>query len=524
MTAAKALQKSAQAPLKGFVQSEADQEAGMQSSGSQTAPSVQRHWQAAGFLFGAAFINLLDTTIVNLALPAIQAEFDATDTAIQWVLVAYVLAFAAGLLPFGRFGDVFGRRKLFLWGLAGFVASSALCGVAPNMETLIAARLLKGLSAAIMLPQVLAIVHATFPAHEKGKAIGYLAMVSSLGALAGPLIGGAIISADFFGLGWRMIFLINLPLGAISFFGVLLSLKPLPEAETRRPDWLGAALFASGTIALMYPLIEGRSRGWPPQILALFAISLMLFVLFWVRQRRLAERGREQLVPVTLLQSSRFVSGLLKTTLLFTGLAGPVVILAIALQTGLGQSAAGAGLILAAHPLAAMAASLSTGRLGARHLRKRILFGFAALFLGMLSMQRLIVLEAWPLALWGPLTLIGAGAGTAVVALFQSILREVETSDAGAGSGALQALQQIGIALGIAILGQVYFSSLTQADDPQLHVSAFQNVLWLPIAIYAGLIAISLRPALKESSSNDAAFNAPRKPWPVTSVIAPYRK
>ncbi len=126
-------------------------------------------------------------------------------------------------------------------------------------------------------------------------------------------------------------------------------------------------------------------------------------------------------------------------------------------------------------------------------------------------MQRLIALEAWPLVLWGPLTLIGAGAGTAIVALFQSILREVEASDAGAGSGALQALQQVGIALGIAILGQIYFSSLTQADAPQLHVSAFQNVLWLPIAIYAGLIAISLRAALKESSS-DASFEAHKSP------------
>ncbi|WP_370671647.1 MFS transporter [Nitratireductor aquibiodomus] len=247
------------------------------------------------------------------------------------------------------------------------------------------------------------------------------------------------------------------------------------------------------------------------EILVLFVISLVLLALFWGRQHKLAERGRSQLVPANLLQSPRFLSGLAKTTLLFSGLAGSVVILAIVLQTGLEHSPASAGLILAAHPLAAMAASLSTGRLGARHLQKRILFGFAALFLGMLLMQRLIALEAWPLVLWGPLTLIGAGAGTAIVALFQSILREVEASDAGAGSGALQALQQVGIALGIAILGQIYFSSLTQADAPQLHVSAFQNVLWLPIAIYAGLIAISLRAALKESSS-DASFEAHKSP------------
>ncbi len=468
------------------------------------AQTQKRHWYAAGFLYIAAFINLLDTTVVNLALPAIQTEFGATDTAMQWVLVIYVLAFAAGLLPFGRFGDAIGRRKLFLCGIVGFVTTSLVCGVAPNMETLIFARLLKGMFAAIMLPQVLAIIHATFPNDLKGKAIGYFGMVSGLGALAGPLIGGPLIAVDLFGLGWRMIFLINLPLGVISFVGVSAYVSQDLKTRQQNSDWFGAGLFAAGSVALLYPLIEGRSTGWPLELRALFFVSVLLFAVFWQRQKKLAMNNKMQLVPVELLRNGRFLKGLIITNCLFVGVAGPIVVLAITLQTGLGYSAAEAGFVLAAHPLAAMFASLATGQLGPRHLQKRILFGFVALLAGMVALRGGIHLEGQPLTLWAPLVLIGAGVGSANVALLQSVLRTVEPSDAGAGSGALQAFQQIGIAVGIAIVGQIFFSSLAQDNRPEHYVAALQKSLLLPIAIYTGLAFATLRSLLKEDSRHDA--------------------
>ncbi|MGH1416229.1 MAG: MFS transporter [Pelagimonas sp.] len=471
---------------------------------TDAARTQKRHWYAAGFLFIAAFINLLDTTIVNLALPAIQTEFGATDTAMQWVLVIYVLAFAAGLLPFGRFGDAIGRRKLFLCGIVGFVTTSLVCGVAPNMETLIVARLLKGMCAAIMLPQVLAIIHATFPNDLKGKAIGYFGMVSGLGALAGPLIGGPLIAADLFGLGWRMIFLINLPLGVISFVGVSAYVSRDLKTRKQSSDWFGAGLFATGSVALLYPLIEGRSSGWPLELLALFFVSVLLFAVFWQRQKKLATNNEMQLVPVKLLSNGRFLSGLIITNCLFIGVAGPIVVLAITLQSGLGFSAAEAGLVLAAHPLAAMFTSLATGQMSPRYLQWRILFGFVALLVGMISLRGIVPFSGGPLTLWGPLFLIGAGVGSANVALFQSVLRTVEPSDAGAGSGALQALQQIGIAVSIAIVGQIFFSSLTQENNAEHYVAALQKSLLLPIAIYAGLTFATLRTLIKEDSKHDA--------------------
>lgn len=463
-----------------------------------------RHWLGAAFLFVAAFINLLDATIVNLALPAIQNELSATDSQMQWVLVIYVLAFAAGLLPFGRFGDTFGRRRLFLIGLTGFVATSTLCSLAPNIDILIAARLLKGFFGAMMLPQVLAIVHATFPADDKSKAISYFAIIAGLGAVAGPVIGGPLISADLFGLGWRMIFLINLPLGLVSFIGVLTYIKDLTSSSQRQPDWIGALLFAASAVTLMYPLIEGRNTGWSLEMIGMIVFSVVLLTSFWQRQLKLATRNRVQLVPATLLANRRFLSGIIVTTLLFIGVAGPIVVLAITLQYGLGYSAAAAGWILAAHPFVTMLASFLSGRLGTTHLHTRILLGFTALFLGMLSLQCLIANDTSIYLIWGPLALIGGGVGLTTVALFQAVLRQVDPADAGAGSGTLQAFQQIGIAIGIATIGQLFFAGLSETNDPSQYVPALQRALWISIVIYAGLVLLSLRPALQEGQANDA--------------------
>ena len=463
------------------------------------AKRLPSRWLVASVLLLAAFISLLDASIVHLALPSIQADLGASPTQLQWVLVVYLLTFSAGLLPFGRFGDVFGRERMFLWGLAGFMLTSVASGLAATTDMLIAAQGLKGLAAAMMVPQVLAIIHVVFPPEERGKVIGLFGMVSGLGAVAGPLIGGLLISADLYGLGWRSIFLINLPFGLLSFIGALTLLPKIPRGAGIAADWLGALLFAGAVTSLTYPLIEGRHLGWPAWSFALMALSAVLGWGFLVWQSRLAAAGRAQTLPVTLLKDRAFVSGLIIVTLLFSGIAGVFLLLAIFLQSGFGFSPLQAGIAMAPHPASAMIAALLTGRFGAGWIGARILVSAAMLLIGVVWIQHIAgqagAIPGDPLEgsdFLVPLLLVGTGMGTATVALFQSTLSRVSGPDAGAGSGVLQAFQQVGIALSIALIGQLFFTALGPSPDQAAYTAAAKTALWYPIGVYAALCSVCL--------------------------------
>lgn len=446
----------------------------------------RRQWLATGCLMLGAFMNILDATIVNLALPAIRDDLGASPGALQWILVVYVLTFAAGLLPFGRFGDVYGRRRVFAVGLIGFMATSLAAGTAPDVATLILTRAAQGLAAAAMVPQVLAIVHGLFDREDRGKAIGYFGMVSALGAIAGPVLGGAVIAGDWFGLGWRAIFLINLPLGAMALAGALL-LLPRDQRSGGLPDWPGAVYVAVALATLVYPLIEGRSLGWPLWLLAFPALSASLSLVFWRRQIRLGRLDRLQTLPPGLIRAPGFVAGVVTVMVLISGMAGTMVTLAIFLQSGLGLTPAAAGLAIAPHPAAAMVASMLSGRLGSRRLGSRILLGIVTLFLGMVWLLLDVGASESGSDILGPLLLVGAGGGTAFVALFQVALSQVSAPDAGAGSGALQALQQVGIALGIAVVGQLFFARLGEAHDTASYRAAMSAALLYPVIACAAL-------------------------------------
>ncbi|MDF9301955.1 MFS transporter [Tritonibacter mobilis] len=324
----------------------------------ESSATAHKPWLSATFLFIASFITMLDTTIINLALPAIQADFDAPDTLLQWTLIIYVLTFAAGLLPFGRFGDAFGRRRLFLVGLLGFLLASAACGFVPSIEALIAGRFGQGLAASMMMPQVLAILHESFPKNAKAKAVNLFGMVTALGAFAGPLVGGLLIAADLWGLGWRAIFLINLPLGVVALVGAYTVLPLRTVSQTAATDWKGAFFFALAAVALLYPIVEGRALGWPLWLIGIIALSVGSAVQLFRLQIRQTKAGAPSLLPAELLRNRRFVGLIGIVTMMFAGIAGPIVVLAIVLQSGLGMAPDRAGLALAAHPLCIMASSL----------------------------------------------------------------------------------------------------------------------------------------------------------------------
>jgi EmrB/QacA subfamily drug resistance transporter len=444
------------------------------------ASADPRRWIAFVFLLLASFMNLMDVTIVNVALPSMQKNLGATPTDIEWVVSAYVLAFALGLLPFGRLGDIVGRKRMFLIGVTLFTLGSLLCGIAPSIDLLIGARVLQGLAASAMTPQVLAIAQVTFPPTEKGLMFSLFGLSASLAAVCGPIIGGALIAANIAGLDWRPIFLVNIPLGAIAVTAGALVVRRVPPHPGLRNDYIGIGIFGLAMIALVYPLIEGHEAGWPAWVFVTLGVSVGLMGAFYFWQKRRHAANATQLLPLELLQNRNFLLGMLMTTLFASGVPGSFVVIAIFLQTGFGLSPLQSGLTTVPFSLGVMAASLLAGRLGNRFLSPRVATGSLLLAAGFAYLiyelsQVTDQVNEW--ALLPPFVIAGIGLGTTFGALFQTILSGVPHKDAGSASGALQAFQQVGGALGVAMIGEVFFTWLEngQAWGATSKSAAFVN-------------------------------------------------
>ena len=281
-----------------------------------------RRWLALAILLLASFMNLVDVTIVNVALPSMQANLGANSSQIEWVVAAYVLSFALFLLPFGRLGDIFGRRRMFLAGVAAFTVGSALCGLAPSIETLIGARVLQGIAGALMIPQVLSIVQVMFPPKERGLAFSFFGLTAGLASVAGPIAGGLLISANLWGLDWRPIFLVNIPLGILAVAAALRLVPRITPHPGLTNDFVGIAIFGLSILAVVFPLVEGRTYGWPLWAFGLIAAGLAGLVLFYFWEKRRDRAGLTELLPVPLLENRNFVVGTLMTLVFFSGVPG----------------------------------------------------------------------------------------------------------------------------------------------------------------------------------------------------------
>ncbi|MBD0323870.1 MAG: MFS transporter, partial [Aldersonia sp.] len=254
----------------------------------------------------ASFMDLMDNTIVNVALPAIETSLDATPAQLEWVVSGYVLAFAAMLIAGGRLGDMLGRRTVFLIGTAGFTVASLLAGLVGSGTELVVVRLVQGLFAGVMVPQVLGTVQALYSPKERAGVYGIAGAVTGLAAVGGPLLGGAFVSGDVLGLGWRAIFLVNVPVGLVVVIGALIL---VPQTKADHPlsvDVLGIVLAVGGVLALVYPLIEGRQAGWPWWTIALFVLAPILLAAFVIHERRRANCGRALLLPLRLFADRGF--------------------------------------------------------------------------------------------------------------------------------------------------------------------------------------------------------------------------
>ncbi len=350
----------------------------------------------------------------------------------------------------------------------------------------------------MMMPQVMAIVQLMFPPNERGLAFSFFGLSAGLASVAGPLVGGLLINADLWGLDWRPIFLVNIPIGIFAVIAGRALIPDLPRHANLKHDIGGILIAGISIVLLVYPLIEGHSLGWPAWTWAMFAASFVGLACFYFYERRQERLGRSELLPVSLLTNRNFLIGISMVTVFFSGVAGFFLVLAVFLQTGFGFSALQSGLTTVPFPAGVLIASVVTGRLGGRWPRRRVAAGSLVLMAGM-SFLKLRVgeigeeVDHWRLVL--PLLISGFGMGIGISSLFQTVLANVPPQDAGAGSGALQSLQQVGGALGIAITGQIFFSTLagrfqTGSAPHPAFVAGLGQALIYEIAAFAVVAAM----------------------------------
>ncbi|MFB7474530.1 MFS transporter [Kitasatospora sp. NPDC056184] len=430
------------------------------------APSAgyRLRWAGLAVILVAEVMDLLDTTIVGVAAPAVRQDLGGSDAQIQWITASYTLAFAVLLITGGRLGDLFGRKRLFVLGAAGFTLASVLCAAAPGAGTLIAARTVQGLFAALLIPQGLGLIKAMFPPKELGTAFGLFGPVLGLSSVLGPTLGGYLTDADVFGLGWRAVFLINLPLGLLA---VLAAVRILPAERTGRTagagrlDPVGVLVLSLAVLLLVYPLVQGRELDWPLWTFLAMAASVPVLWLFTVHQRGVLRRGGTPLIEPSLFAKRPFVSALATGLVFFAALSGLLLVFTLYLQLGLGWTPLHSGLSMI--PLSVgvvVGAVLSGGLLAPRHGRRVLHGGMAVAAAGALGLWVTVEHGAADLTsrqLVPALAVTGLGLGLIMAPFFDIALAGVEESETGSASGVLNAQQQLGGSMGVALLGTAFF-------------------------------------------------------------------
>ncbi|MFJ1750003.1 MFS transporter [Streptomyces sp. NPDC088116] len=471
----------------------------------------------------AAFMDLVDVTIVNIAIPSIERDLGASFGAIQWITAGYALAFAAGLITGGRLGDIYGRKRLFLIGITGFTIASALCGFAASPEMLVGSRLLQGAMAAMMVPQVLAIIHVTFPAHERGRVFGMFGAIIGLGAVTGPLLGALLTQWNIAGLEWRPIFLINLPVGLA---GVLLGRKFITESrapKALRLDLVGVGLVTAALLMLIYPLTRGRELGWPLWGSVCMAGSVGVLAGFVAYEKRKTRKDGSPLVELSLFTVRSFAAGIAVQLIFGVAMGVFFLVWTLYMQLGLGWDPLRAGLTGVPFSVAvSLAAGLSVQKLVPRFGRKVLQTGALTMAAGLLlyiweAGRYGLEIQPWQMAL--PLVVMGLGMGLIVAPLTDAVLSDVPREHSGSASGLISTTQQMGTALGLGLVSVVFFGvvddRMAEAGPGAMRAAGaafadgFRNALWWVVAvlivIFAVMFALPARPKRQTEEPAPAA-------------------
>ena len=461
-------------------------------AGAAAAASPRNHhgWALVVLLVGA-ILPPLDYFIVNLALPAIRDGIGARPAELQLVVSAYACANAVVQITGGRLGDLYGRKRMFMVGMAGFVVASALCGLAGSGAVLVGGRVLQGLFAAILAPQVLATIRSVFSPQEQVRVMGFYGFVFGLAAVIGQLGGGALISLHPFGLGWRAIFLVNVPIGVLALLG---SWRFIPESRPprgQRIDVPGTVLLSLFLLMLVYPLTHGREAGWPLWMVACIVGALpMLGALLAVEVRRLAG-GRDALLDVRLLRNPVVALGL-TLAFLFYMLSAFFLSYGIYLQGCLNWSPLASGLAILPLGIGFLASPLLMPRLVARFGGYRVLtLGFALLAAGVATAAALAGEHAPGAGFYAGIAAIGVGQGLVLPSVVRIVLAEVDTARAGVASGMVTAMLQIGAAVGAATLGGLFFARLGAQPGALDYVQGFRTAMWALTVVLLVCVALS---------------------------------
>jgi EmrB/QacA subfamily drug resistance transporter len=444
----------------------------MSETTAQSAPAEAARtnhplrWAILALVLAAECMDLLDSTIVNVAAPSISRDLHAGASQLQWIIGGYALTFAIGLIAGGRLGDIYGRRRLFVIGALGFVVTSAACGFAVNPAMLISCRLAQGFAAAMLIPQGLGIIRSVFAPSDLGRAFALFGPVIGLSAMLGPILGGVLVDANAFGTAWRAVFFINLPLGLAAAIGAA---RIVPESlvpNAPKLDVVGTVLVAAATGAVVYPLIQGRTYGWPVWTYLMMVAGALLFVAFVGWTRRATRTGRSPLIESSVFGHRGYSAGLASIVVFFGGMSGTMLVLGLYLQFGEHFSAIHAGLTLAPFALgAAIGATVSAAVLAPRIGRTVLHIGCVVLAGAVFWLYETVQwhgLHTTTAATVPPELMFGIGLGMLVSPLFDFVLASVTDAETGSASGVLNALQQLAGAVGVAVIGTIFFAALSR--------------------------------------------------------------
>lgn len=466
-------------------------------------------------LFMASFMELLDATIVNVALPDIERALGANSAQLQWMVASYTLALAIGLITGSRVGDIYGRKKTFIVGLVIFTVASVLCGIAMNPEMLIISRALQGFASAAMIPQVLSSLQVMYKPSERAGAMAGFSALAGVAAVSGPILGAVLTNADIFGWGWRTIFFVNIPVG---IFAIICAVKFVPESVApvrHKLDLSGVVVLAVGMISVLYPLTMGREEDWPAWTFLMMGFGVLMLVGFVLLQWREEKNGGEPLVAVSLFKSRPFAAGIVMMFLFFIPMNGFFLIQTLFLQLGLEYPILKAGLTMIPFSimvpvLAGISAAILARKIGRVVLQLGplvIAVGFVVLIFTVHAVGGAVT----PWHLLAGLALSGAGFGMVVAPVGIFVLSEVPTKFAGSASGLFNTTSQLAGALGVAIIGTIFFNSLetsSATSQSAVFIDGFTFTMWwMAGGMVLASIAASFLPrwASEHDPADDAA-------------------
>ena len=456
------------------------------SAGTTVRSVTPAAWLGFLVVIVSAVMDLLDSTIAQTAAPAVRNDLGGSYADLEWITAAYTLAMSATLLLGSRLGDAFGRRRVLLIGIGSFVVASVLCAFAPSANALIAARTLQGAIAAIMVPQGFGLIRELFGDEGQQKAFAVFGPVMGLAAVAGPLLGGGLIDLDVLGSGWRAIFLVNVPLGLAALaVGRRFLPRTSPAAPGVRVDAASVALAMVGTVALVYPLIQGREQGWPAWSFALLAAGIGLLGAFAALQGRRSRRGLTPLVEPSILRRRPYVAGLAVVIGFIGAMGGMMIALNVMFQTGLGFTPLACAVATVAIPLAAIAGSITSSALLAKIGRTTMHIGITTMAIGLVFVDLVLRADGGGVSAWttaAPLALTGFGMGMVFVPMFDVILAGVAPHELGSASGLLESVQQLSMSIGIAAVGTVLFDRLGAGHGAAAFVGAASQALLVAVA------------------------------------------